>query len=329
MKQRIPEIDVLRGLGIVFVLLGHAIIVYPINLHSIPIFQFVFNIVSSVHIYLLFLLAGFCYRKKADYLEYLWGKVKHIMIPYIIFNMVDMVPRALLITFVNRPADFMESIRRILFYGGEYWFLYVLFMIYIIVPFVSSASTGIQEQEIVVFIMALILGVSALFVDMPEILRIDSISRCFVFFYAGFLVKKCWQSCMYLYGTLVNRKKVSAILFGILWIGIVVLAQMTEEAEWIFLIATVVGILFWVQVVGCLKNSPIGNALQKCGQRSLQLYLFNGFLLVISRTLIINVLEIRNPWIIVGANMVFTLGVSMLIIEILSKNKLGRFILGE
>lgn len=33
MKQRIPEIDVLRGLGIVFVLLGHAIIVYPINLH--------------------------------------------------------------------------------------------------------------------------------------------------------------------------------------------------------------------------------------------------------------------------------------------------------
>ena len=61
----------------------------------------------------------------------------------------------------------------------------------------------------------------------------------------------------------------------------------------------------------------------------MQLYLFNGFLLVISRTLIINVLEIRNPWIIVGANMVFTLGVSMLIIEFLSKNKLGRFILGE
>ena len=30
MKQRIPEIDVLRGLGIFFVLLGHAIIVYPI-----------------------------------------------------------------------------------------------------------------------------------------------------------------------------------------------------------------------------------------------------------------------------------------------------------
>lgn len=100
--------------------------------------------------------------------------------------MVDMVPRALLITFVNRPADFMESIRRILFYGGEYWFLYVLFMIYIIVPFVSSASTGIQKQEIVVFIMALILGVSALFVDMPEILRIDSISRWHVFI---------WNAC--------------------------------------------------------------------------------------------------------------------------------------
>ena len=43
----------------------------------------------------------------------------------------------------------------------------------------------------------------------------------------------------------------------------------------------------------------------------------------------INDLKITNPWIIVGAIMVFTLGVSMLIIEILSKNKLGRFILGE
>ena len=76
-------------------------------------------------------------------------------------------------------------------------------MIYIIVPFVSSASTGIQEQEIVVFIMALILGISVRFVDMPEILRIDSISRCFVFFYAGFLATKVlaimhvfiWNAC--------------------------------------------------------------------------------------------------------------------------------------
>ena len=56
---------------------------------------------------------------------------------------------------------------------------------------------------------------------------------------------------------------------------------------------------------------------------------YEWLLLVISRTLIINVPKITNPWIIVGANMVFTLGVSMLIIEILSKNKLGRFILGE
>ena len=54
---------------------------------------------------------------------------------------------------------------------------------------------------------------------------------------------------------------------------------MTGEAEWMFLIAAAVGIFFLVQVVGYLKNTPVGIVLQKCGQHSLQLYLFNGFYL--------------------------------------------------
>jgi fucose 4-O-acetylase-like acetyltransferase len=60
-KQRGKENDVMRGIAIILVILGHAIIVYPINLYEMPWCNTLFTWLSSVHMPLFFLLAGFCY----------------------------------------------------------------------------------------------------------------------------------------------------------------------------------------------------------------------------------------------------------------------------
>lgn len=61
-NKRYEEADILKGIAIFFVLLGHAIIYYPINLHEVYWCKFLFEFVSSVHLSLFFLVSGFLYR---------------------------------------------------------------------------------------------------------------------------------------------------------------------------------------------------------------------------------------------------------------------------
>ena len=53
-KKGFKEIDILRGMAIVLVLLGHAIIVYPVNLHKILWCNVLFTWLSTVHMSLFF-----------------------------------------------------------------------------------------------------------------------------------------------------------------------------------------------------------------------------------------------------------------------------------
>ncbi len=62
---------------------------------------------------------------------------------------------------------------------------------------------------------------------------------------------------------------------------------------------------------------------------SLQLYLLNGYLLVVSRTIIVSLISVENPLIIIAFNMLTTLFASWLLIKhFISKYNLFRFLLG-
>lgn len=63
MKERIEEIDWLRGFATFLVILGHSIIVYPINLHEIPWCNVLYEFISSFHMPLFFVISGFCCQK--------------------------------------------------------------------------------------------------------------------------------------------------------------------------------------------------------------------------------------------------------------------------
>lgn len=328
--KRIAEIDILRGIAIIFVLLGHAIIIYPINLHYLPLFRYFFNLVSSVLISLLFLLSGFCFRKKSDYLQYIFGKIKHIILPYLIFSMIDAIPRSLFTAFINRPSNFFSSLNKILFYGGEYWFLYTLFLIFLIAPFFTTKSEGIQCKEMIIYGISFFLGIMSLFIELPYTLCFNQVVRYFVFFYSGFLLNKSFCQLNQKYESISNFKRNHlTFIFGIMWIFAVLLTQKFGEEKWMFFVSAIIGIIFLVLSVKKNFLKKFNSFLQVCGQNSLQLYLFNVFLLVISRTLTIKVLGISNPWMILMANMIVTLFVSLQIVNILSKSEIGRVLLGK
>lgn len=62
--KRCEEIDWLRGFTIFLVVLGHAIIVFPINLHEVLWCKFLFEVISLFHMALFFAISGYCYSMR-------------------------------------------------------------------------------------------------------------------------------------------------------------------------------------------------------------------------------------------------------------------------
>ena len=77
------EIDILRGIAIIMVFLGHAVIVYPINLENVAWCRGLVAFISAVHMPLFFIVAGFCFHRKSTYVDMVQKKIKRLLVPYV------------------------------------------------------------------------------------------------------------------------------------------------------------------------------------------------------------------------------------------------------
>ena len=65
--QHYRQIDILRGFAIILVILGHAIIVYPVNLMNVVWCKSVFSFAITLHMPIFFGVAGFCFHQNKSY----------------------------------------------------------------------------------------------------------------------------------------------------------------------------------------------------------------------------------------------------------------------
>lgn len=306
------------------VILGHAVIRYPINLHEVAWTKAIYDWVETMHMPLFFMVSGFCYRYTGNYRIYINKKIQRILIPYVIFNLIDCVPRALLGILVNRPRPIGESIVSMLLYGGEYWFLYVLMSIFLVFPLIEKVTKN-------KFGLALILvGSCALkFVpNLPERFLVWRISYHFFYFVVGYAFKRFF-----------DIEKASAWVRqnrGLTYIGgVIVCVQVFVIPIYVTDYNQIYGIsLAIIGIVLCyffsvLCGQTIKNWLMGFGKYSLQLYLLNVFFLVLSRSLTINILRMESPFIIIVVNMIVDLLISYMVIKnVFTGSKLLKYISG-
>ncbi len=300
MKAYYPEIDSLKGIAIFFVILAHSIILYPINLLENVYCNSIFYFISSTHMSLFFLISGFCFSYKGDYKAYIVKRIYRLLIPYIIFNLMDMLPRQLLPALVNRPANMMDSFKEMLLYGGEYWFLYTLFIISLIYPVIHLLQRGHIAGKIIVEVAFFVL-----YLLEPKIpfLCLNYVLGYLFFYNTGALLREFYPGIFEWKFKANWRLPIATTLTLVLWVW-------TANQQALLKIATAAGI------VTCylLTKFPLFNKLfGRFGLYSLQLYLLNGFLLVISRTLICRFTA--NPAIIICFNMLITFFLSYLFIK--------------
>ena len=261
---------------------------------------------------LFFMIAGFCYLCR-DYKTYMRKKFFRLVIPYIVFNMIDMLPRQLLASLVRRPKPMSESIIKAMFYGGEFWFIYALFIIFMIYPIVHKyLAAGRFRMSVAALIF---LGVSLHGVNV-SIFLINRVVYYLFFFHVGVMLKdftgSTWPSLrMSVYALPLAFCLWLVMLFGVHGFGV---------------FTALLGIL----TCYIMTHYKFFNyVFSRFGGYSLQLYLLNGITLGISRAIICNILHVHNPAVIIAFNMLVDFFASYMLIKyVFMKSKILRLLIG-
>ena len=109
---------------------------YPIDISQLSWCLTLHNWIYSFHMELFFVLSGAVYYRH-EYRTMLKGKIRRLGIPYLFLGMAALLLHAFGGKLVNGTVPLQEGLRDLIFCGGGYWFIYVLFLIFVFIRFWS------------------------------------------------------------------------------------------------------------------------------------------------------------------------------------------------
>ena len=134
---RDSEITIAKGIGILLVVLGHAL--KQTGVSNVP-GNALISIIYSFHMPLFFVLSGFVsvkilqYSKMTEYINYIKSRATRLLIPYFVMGLLYMPLKYFMNRFAINPYDFSRSWKLILGDNPNttMWFLYTLFWVSVI-----------------------------------------------------------------------------------------------------------------------------------------------------------------------------------------------------
>ncbi len=136
-KKYYNEITIAKGIGILLVVLGHAL--KQTGGSNVP-GNALISIIYSFHMPLFFVLSGFVsvkilqYSKMTEYINYIKSRAARLLIPYFVMGILYMPLKYFMNRFAINPYDFSQSWKLILGDNPNttMWFLYTLFWVSVI-----------------------------------------------------------------------------------------------------------------------------------------------------------------------------------------------------
>lgn len=175
------------------------------------------------------------------------------------------------------------------------------------------------------------------YVTVTDLFALDYIIQYLPYFILGRLIAKLTRSG-YKRLNISVALSVSATVALFLFIGLELYEKhMGEKLNTILHYIRAIVICFVIYYVVLLTTEKlkanrvfmqVGKILTECSKYSLQIYLFNGYLLTAIRILICSILQIRNPFLIVFSILVGDLGISLIICKCLPRLPLAAKVCG-
>lgn len=333
-KNRNHFVDIMRGIAMLLVVLGHTITGCTIGSHQ----TFLFNVIWSLQMPLFILISGYVtkYSYEIKDISSLWSYIKRRTIAYVLPWIVwSFIVRGI----VFNQSDFF-NIKYILWHmDAGYWFLatiWTISMIFGISSFISSRfikSSRLMKQGILLATylacMAL-LGIIA-FYEGLSFFAIKLTLYYLPFYYIGYLYGQCDDK-------LLCNERNKKILDGIIaiaftiWIFVSVnysLYGMSDRGIDV-LIRAITSLSGCIAVCGLcygIFSEKIGGVLATVGVYSLEIYLTHYLLLNTIKYIPKTVLMSLQGISIVTVNYVITVCLVIFLIKLIEKNSLLTYLL--
>lgn len=342
MNQQIVN---LRALAIVFIVLGHSIIIYDHTFEllssnvEMPLFEILKHWISFVQLKLFFSISGFllCYkimnmRKKSNeeaistFFPFFQNKVLRLLVPYICVALLWMDPIKIMLGVPDYSLSIGLIIEQLQFSNsGHLWYLPCLFLIFLVLyPILIFIRKSRVMHAVMLFILV---GANYLSGRAPEAFQMQNATYYLVFFYLGYLInytllyieeKKITPPCL-----LFTNKKSCKIIFATLLFALSLLAgqvvaQFTSIGYELYL--SIIVLLMFYYYMPSFNNKFVN----EISNRSYGIYLFHSPLIYTTAILCPDI----NPWLMLFLNFAVFGFVAYGLTVVIARSRL-KFIVGS
>lgn len=329
-RQRILPLDYLRGFAIILVIIVHSILTHPVDISHIEWCYVLKRWINTTHLPTLFFVSG-CVWSCRDIKTYYIKKTERIFVPYLFISLLAGLMHTLGLSIVNKHYD-IYSLLSMIVNGKTAWFLYVLFAMFLVYPVINKLfKTNRMKLGLAIALMLLL----PLFY-FPE----KYCLHLFTYYLPYFILGTCVSGLFtkhYTKSQLLLFASVCLVLYIVIFYHTINMSA--HQLHCLRYIRALLMISFFSSLfiyydtyfIGKSKlSNGIFSALEVCSTYSLQIYMFNGFWLVLLRTLFCSYLHVRHPLIILTVLPTLNILISILICKyILPKSSLLNWLCGN
>lgn len=319
--MRDRSIDLSKGLAILFVYLGHSLLYHPIHMEALYDWCWILGrVIESFNMPMFFIISGYLFSKThKTTLELYKGKTLRILIPYLTTMVVVVGMKLILPVEMSYNQAVRGGVNSLivnwLCYGGDRWFVYTLFIIFLIL---IPLRNLLKKKWVDVGVIALLIIVYFLGF-LPKIFALDKVFHFMVFFIAGYALNE-YYSVMKAWAL-----KYWWLVYTLFAVCNVLFVRSLFDIQLLYLFVlpftgTLAVMTLAFQLEKIINTSKVVQYVEYCGKYSLQFYLFT-FCYPIIRTVIVSVLHVTNPFVILSSVFILQLVAITIIVEITRRIK--------
>ncbi len=308
--KRYIEIDVIKGLTILLVVLGHCQCQYPINNEEVLSSMFIYAY-KCFPMPLFIMVSGFLYKEKGSWKLFFKEKISRLIVPYAFFSLLFLIKRNLTSSITgHQPIAFGDFLYSLLI-GENYWFLWTLFFMLCVYKLARKYTFSM---------IAILFAVLFYFFEASLPFSIGRLFQLSCFFVVGVLIRKKYA----------EFKRFSCNLLGLLFFIALFWASLLMNEYFLFyhFISPLLGaISMWILSVMISPISSVTKVLSHFGKYSLQYYL-NHLLIITLAFYFVKYAHLDYKYINLCVPFIFAVLGSFLLLKIENCNKYLKYLAG-
>ncbi len=272
-NDRAKYIDILKGIAIILVVLGH------VELFLVKQTSIIITVIATIHVPTFIFLSGFLSYKKTAKMGTVnlrvlsTDKFKRLIIPFFVVSF--------LYSFIFK-INYLRLIESSYKYG--YWFTLSLFYLYIIYLFANTIRTKVEKiwKDLAIYfmiynILLLIYYSHILPIEVFNILSYQQIIFYFPVFFFGVLMKKYLSY----FESLTNNNILVFCALVIFTFCITLYHSFKIDKLLLLILSNITGVYTLVSIIKRMEGSKFVNnkTLNYIGNKSFEIYLIHFFLL--------------------------------------------------